>query len=136
MQHPITRVFTGTDGRSHFGEVELAEHDVRAGVFETEWLEASRLSLRFLNPRPGFTEQPRHPAPRRQLAVILAGMLEVECGEGEVRRFGPSSVVLLEDTTGTGHITRVVEAPCRFVQIALAAPSSSGDAADASTSSR
>jgi len=132
MHHQITRVFTGADGRSHFGELELAEHDVRAGVFETEWLDASRLSLRFLNPRPGFTEQPRHPAPRRQLAVILAGTLEVECGENEVRRFGPSSVVLLEDTTGAGHITRVVDAPCRFVQIALAAPGSLRGDADAS----
>jgi len=26
---------------------------------------------------------------------------------------------LLEDTTGEGHITRVVEAPVKFVQIAL-----------------
>ena len=60
MRHPITRVFTGADGRSHFGEWELAEHDVRAGVYETEWLDASRVSLRFLNPGPKFTE-PCHP---------------------------------------------------------------------------
>lgn len=42
MRHPITRVFTGADRRSHFGELELAEHDVRVGVFETECLDASR----------------------------------------------------------------------------------------------
>jgi len=121
MRHLITRVFTGTDGRSHFAELDLAEHEVRPGVLETDWLDALRLSLRFLNPGPNFAEQPRHPAPRRQLAVILAGVLEVECGEGEVRRFGPSAVVLLEDTTGPGHVTRVAESPCSFVQIALGA---------------
>jgi hypothetical protein len=117
----INRVFTGSDGRSHLGEIELSEHEVRAGVNETEWLDAVRVSLRLLNPDPSFKTQPRHVAPRRQLAVILAGTLEVECSPSEIRRFGPSSLVLLEDTTGEGHITRIVEAPVSFVQIELEA---------------
>ena len=62
--------------------------------------------------KPSIVHVPRHVAPRRQLAVILMGVLEVECGGGEVQRFGPRTIVLLEDTTGAGHITRVVEAPC------------------------
>lgn len=115
----IARVFTGPDGKSHVGELQLAEHEVRAGVVETEWLDASKVSLRFLDPGPGFAEQPRHVAPRRNLSVILAGTLELECSPSEVRRFGPGSLVLLEDTTGEGHITRVAEAPVAFVQIAL-----------------
>ena len=28
--------------------------------------------------------------------------------DGEVRRFGPGSVTLVEDTTGKGHTSRVV----------------------------
>ncbi len=115
----INRVFTGSDGRSHLGEIKLSEREVRAGVKETEWLDAVSVSLRLLNPDPDFKTQPRHVAPRRQLAVILAGTLEVECSPSEIRRFGPSSLVLLEDTTGEGHITRIVEAPVSFVQIEL-----------------
>ncbi len=122
MERRITRVFTGPDNRSHFGELTLPEHEIRSGVSETDWINASRVSLRFLTPGTGFVEQPRHPAPRRQLAIILSGMLEVECGPSEVRRFGPSSIVLLEDTKGEGHVTRVIEAPCSFVQIALDEP--------------
>ena len=38
----------------------------------------------------------------------IAGELEVEAGDGERRRFGPGSVVLLEDVSGKGHFTRVV----------------------------
>ena len=116
----IARVFTGADGRSHIGEFTLSARDVRAGVAETEWLDAlSVCSIRSIDPEADFKTQPRHVAPRRHLSVILAGTLELECSPEEARRFGPGSVVLLEDTTGEGHITHVVEAPVRFVQIAL-----------------
>lgn len=115
----IARVFSGPDGRSHIGELAISAHEVRAGVSETEWLDALSVSIRSVDPGPDFKTQPRHVAPRRQLAVILGGTLEVECSPDEVRRFGPGSLVLLEDTTGEGHITRVVDAPAKFVQIAL-----------------
>lgn len=115
----IARVFTGPDGRSHVGEFSLSARDVRAGVAETEWLDALSVSIRSVDPGPDFKTQSRHVAPRRHLSVILTGILELECSPEEVRRFGPGSIVLLEDTTGEGHITRVIEAPVKFVQIAL-----------------
>ena len=40
--------------------------------------------------------------------LYLAGEIEVEASDGEVRRFGPGSVTLVEDTTGKGHRSRVV----------------------------
>jgi hypothetical protein len=49
-----------------------------------------------------------HPAPRRQYVVTLAGQVEIETGDGTVRRFGPGDVMLADDTTGHGHITRVI----------------------------
>jgi hypothetical protein len=50
----------------------------------------------------------RHVAPRRQLVFQFSGAMEVEVGGGRRQIFGPGSVALLEDTTGAGHITRVV----------------------------
>jgi hypothetical protein len=47
-----------------------------------------------------------HPAPRRQFVVTLSGNAEVEASDGEVRQIGPGTVMLAEDTTGKGHITR------------------------------
>jgi hypothetical protein len=38
----------------------------------------------------------------------MSGELEVEVSDGEIRRFSAGSLVLLEDTTGKGHLTRVV----------------------------
>ena len=49
-----------------------------------------------------------HPAPQRQWIIILSGELEVEVSDGEIRIFGPGSVVLVEDTFGKGHVSRVV----------------------------
>jgi hypothetical protein len=122
----LTRIYTGDDNRSHFEDVSLPEHTMREGVVETDWFDATRASLRLLAPETGFVEQPRHVAPRRQVAVILTGALEVECAEGAVRSFGPGSIVLIEDTRGEGHVTRVVESPCAFVQIALAGAEPAG----------
>ena len=49
-----------------------------------------------------------HPAPRRQFVITLAGEAEIEASDGEVRHIGPGTVMLAEDTTGKGHITRGV----------------------------
>jgi len=44
-----------------------------------------------------------HPSPRSQWFLFLAGEVEAETGDGERRRFGAGSAVLLEDTLGKGH---------------------------------
>ncbi|HEY1776334.1 MAG TPA: hypothetical protein VGG41_09270 [Solirubrobacteraceae bacterium] len=49
-----------------------------------------------------------HTAPRRLLIITLEGTAEVTASDGETRSFGPGSVVLVEDTTGAGHVTRPV----------------------------
>lgn len=61
-----------------------------------------------------------HPAPRRQYVMTLSGQGEIEIGDGTVRRFGPGDVMLAEDVTGRGHITRVVGSQPRvYVTIPL-----------------
>ncbi len=49
-----------------------------------------------------------HRAPRRMYLIAVQGMSEVTVGDGEVRRFGPGSIILMDDLTGKGHITRAV----------------------------
>lgn len=43
----------------------------------------------------------------------------MEASDGETRRFGPGAIVLLEDVTGKGHVTRILagELRCVFVQL-------------------
>ena len=49
-----------------------------------------------------------HPSPNRQCIFIISGELEVEVSDGEIRKFVPGNIILVEDTTGKGHISRVV----------------------------
>jgi quercetin dioxygenase-like cupin family protein len=49
-----------------------------------------------------------HPAPRRQFIVTLSGESEVELEDGKKVRLGPGTILLAEDTTGKGHISRAV----------------------------
>jgi quercetin dioxygenase-like cupin family protein len=49
-----------------------------------------------------------HNAPRVWFLVVLQGASEVTTSDGQVRQFHPGSVVLLDDTAGKGHRTRVL----------------------------
>jgi hypothetical protein len=42
----------------------------------------------------------------RKLVVWLTGEVEFETSDGDVRRVAAGNVVLAEDTTGKGHISR------------------------------
>ena len=63
--------------------------------------------VRFIGAPAGW-DSPPHPAPRRQWVVTLRGTVEATTSDGESRRFGHGAAVLLEDTRGEGHRTRVV----------------------------
>jgi hypothetical protein len=52
-------------------------------------------------------EQP-HTAPRRQIHCTLKGEYQVTASDSTTRRFPPGSLLLLEDTDGKGHSTRVM----------------------------
>jgi quercetin dioxygenase-like cupin family protein len=49
-----------------------------------------------------------HPAPRRQYVITLSGESEVEVAGGQKFRAGPGHLMLADDTTGQGHISRAV----------------------------
>ena len=47
-----------------------------------------------------------HNPPQRLLSLWLSGEVEFETSDGDIRRLPAGSVVLAEDTTGKGHISR------------------------------
>lgn len=49
-----------------------------------------------------------HPSPTRQWIFFLTGVMEFAASSGEVYYAGPGSAILLEDTTGKGHCSRVI----------------------------
>ena len=55
-----------------------------------------------------------HPAPSRQYVVTLSGESEIELEGGRKLRLGPGHILLAEDTTGQGHISRALGAGDRI----------------------
>lgn len=61
-----------------------------------------------------------HPSPIRMWIFVLAGQMEFEASDGEVRLISPGSGLLLEDTGGRGHSSRVVgEGPATLAAVRL-----------------
>ncbi len=46
-------------------------------------------------------------APQKQYIVLLDGGVEIETSLGEKRKFQTGEILLLEDTTGKGHKTKI-----------------------------
>ncbi len=111
----IVRIYTGDDGESHFEDLEIPLAPSRYGQL-SELVEAEGVIFR---ETPVGGELDFHVAPRRQFVITLSGVVEVECKDGSARRFGPGDIMLADDTTGRGHITREVEGPRRSIFIPL-----------------
>src|SRR5690242_18967791 len=84
---------------------------------EVEWVEErnfSKLSARL--PATGiiFRETAAdydldwHPAPRRQYIINLDGGVKITASDGESRTIGAGEVLLVEDTSGKGHLSKSV----------------------------
>jgi hypothetical protein len=102
----VTRLYTGADQESHFEdfEVEMDDHGLIGHLSARHPVK----SLIFRHTGADY-DYAWHNAPERQYIVILEGGLDVEVGDGTRRRFGPGDILLAEDLTGRGHISRAVD---------------------------
>jgi hypothetical protein len=97
------RIYTGADGETHFEDLEIDLDEASGQSSLSRLYPASGVIFR-RSPADQFIDW--HPAPRRQFVITLSGEAEVEASDGEVRRIGPGTIMLADDTTGQGHITR------------------------------
>jgi len=63
-------------------------------------------ALQFIRLPSGWTGESIHP-PHQQFLLCLEGQLEITASDGDKRTFGPGAAVLMEDTGGKGHRSRV-----------------------------
>lgn len=101
----VTRIRTGDDGATRFDEIDIPLEEAGKIGRLSDPLAAESVIFRETGADYDYDW---HPAPARQLVVLLDGEIEIEVGAGEVRRFGGGEILLLEDTTGRGHRTRNV----------------------------
>jgi len=106
----IVRLYTGDDGKSHFEDVELPYVDHTPSGKRTALENATGILFR---ENAADYNLDFHPAPRRQYVINLSGAVEIEVGDGSKRVFRAGDVMLAEDTTGQGHISRALEGKAR-----------------------
>ncbi len=113
----VVRIYTGEDGESHFEDVEIPLRDLGAIGSISELEEATGIVFRETD---GDYELGFHNAPRRQYVINLDAAIELETGDGTKRVLEAGDVLLAEDTTGRGHISRAVEQkPRRSIFVTL-----------------
>jgi hypothetical protein len=105
---PLTyvHVYAHAAGASHFRAEHFDFARGRDNERSTHVLEAKG-GATLLRLKAGAVED-WHNAPQAWFLIVLQGASEVTTSDGQVRHFGPGSVVVLDDTTGKGHQTRAV----------------------------
>ena len=99
----IIRIYTGSDDKSHFEEIE-PRFEARGDQSEiAELVPGSGVLVRRFE---AGRENPWHHAPGRYAVFTLSGAVDIEIGDGTVRRIGPGDILIAEDLTGQGHATR------------------------------
>jgi hypothetical protein len=99
----VTRLYTGPDGKTKVEEYEVPLKPQGRGIELSETVGVESLQFRRTNQDYNLDW---HPASRRQFVVTLSGESEIELEGGRKLRLGPGHILLAEDTTGHGHITR------------------------------
>ena len=100
----MMRLYAGPDGQTHAEEIE-AKFTVGNPNEVSKLMGITGAELH--RAKPG-TVQDWHTAPRRQYVITLSGEAELEVAGGKKIRVGPGNIDLVEDTSGKGHITRVI----------------------------
>ncbi len=100
----ITRLYTGSDGESHFEDIDIPLKDRGKIGKLSDTIKTTGIIFRETSGDYNYTW---HNAPRRQY-IIMLGEVEIEVGSGTKRRFKAGDILLVEDTTGRGHISRAV----------------------------
>jgi quercetin dioxygenase-like cupin family protein len=107
MPVTMTRLYTGPDGQTHAEKIEakLRASTTRPGLDESEPLRVS--GAQFVRWPRGFVWD-WHTAKQRQYVITVSGQGEIELAGGQKILIQPGQIVLAEDVTGKGHITRVI----------------------------
>ena len=113
----VHNLYVDDKGETHFRDIKI------------EWVEegpAGKLSKRlpatgiiFREVQPSY-DLDWHPAPRRQYIINLDAGVQITASDGEARIIKAGEVILVEDTSGKGHLSKAVESKirnCIFVPV-------------------
>lgn len=99
------RMWTASDGDSHFEEGFIELHDGDRGDFLSQVVGV--ISVSFQETRSGGSfEWHKDPVPR--FVITLSGVLQFETRGGETFVIRPGDILLAQDNTGSGHRWKLI----------------------------
>ncbi len=131
----IHNLYTDAKGESHFRDIEVEWTEERRGSKMSKKLPATGVIFRETAAEHNVDW---HPAPRRQYIVNLDAGVKITASDGEARFIAAGEVILVEDTTGKGHLSDHIEGKIRhsiFIPDRVAAPRVPGEGRDPSLNS-
>lgn len=102
----IHNLYADEHGESHFRDIEVEWVQETPGGKMSGRMPSAGFMLREVPPVYG---RGWSPAPRRQYMVNLDAGVRITASDGESRIIGPGEILLVEDTTGKGHLAESVE---------------------------
>ncbi len=110
QQAKYVRIYSDENGESHFEDLKVPLPPVdfappAAPLNIAQFLPATQTV--WVGAPVGWAGDAPHPRAGRQIFCTMQGEYEVTASDGTIRAFPVGSVILLEDTTGKRHSTRV-----------------------------
>ena len=106
----IHNLYTDAAGQSHFRDLEIEWAEERRGSKLSQRLPATGIIFRETRAEHDIGW---HTAPRRQYIINLDAGVKITASDGEARVIGAGEVILVEDTTGKGHLSDHIEGKIR-----------------------
>ncbi len=101
----IHNLYTDDDGESHFRDIDIPWAEEGNFSKYSATLPATGIIFRETS---GDYDLDWHPAPRRQYIINLDAGAQLTASDGEVRTIKAGEVILVEDTSGKGHLSKSI----------------------------
>jgi hypothetical protein len=101
----IHNLYVDAKGETHFRDIEVEWAEQRDFSKYSKRLPATGIIFRETS---ADYDLDWHPAPRRQYIINLDGSVQITASDGEARIIGPGEVILVEDISGKGHLSKAV----------------------------
>jgi len=101
----IHNLYVDAKGETHFRDIEIEWVEQKEFSKYSKRLPATGIIFRETS---GDYDLDWHPAPRRQYIVNLDGGVQITASDGESRVIKAGEVILVEDITGKGHLSKSV----------------------------
>ena len=99
----IHNLYEDESGESHFRDIEIEWSEERNFSKYSARMPANGIIFRETS---GDYELDWHPAPRRQYIVNLDAGVKITASDGEAREIKAGEIILVEDLTGKGHLSK------------------------------